>query len=883
MGLVLDAVKLSSTTPDSARHLLPGIFEFLLGVIKMDATLLLPELPLLLSLCSAALHAESSSQVAHAAASILQSTCDCCCSLYRFDSLIQAAAQVLTEYPVQRVHCGSDEWSNRIAACVSSNQDAEVVSKCICTLCDLIVRESTALPAASSLCMLLQAVVCRSSDIRSLCVIDACSSSLLSAIQCLFERGGKCFLKSLSSGRVSDGQQLCVAAAMQLLAQSVISRIGLHSLFPVRGCSILQPFVENQFPIDFSELSCFVSSSCDSTNVGGILSPLILASVAIQCAAASLADVLCRFPLGVPPPTQSVAFFATGSDLASSALSIASRIRNCKVAALSSGFRDASSSCELEQCVWQLIQAQLRSLCHFCSDSSLIHIWIEILSHVAGGCMSTHVQRLLCDPYFYDISSLRAAASKGVGHFVQQHRGTSKNWHSTCKTSDIIHVCSFLSALPSQYMDDGSMHSLIVLCLEIAAHHFSQTAASSSVRKKGKSNPVTTELPASLASLIYAAASLAHAFPSAVYLVAADGSLRDLFSSALVYFCADNQTSVSELSTACCCLLQRLSTAAVHTGDTVAQNKDLIDFFDFFIGNLISCNSLICSQFALSILQGVDCKSSSRYLPPSFRTLSPLSEKHLLMAWSQNRCSSHLLPFAQCLAIRRRLQVTDDSDALVATLPALLADCAESCAHQNCPSLQHATHVASFLAEYVQILPALQPQPRPAVLLTVFGIATVLEHHHPATGIQIINSMLSCSSHSTATTLLKATMSLLNPSRIPFDEMFASSCSRIFTALYCGPRWQQRMKTLEKSVEAVICLCGGAAVSCCTNGKFDCASVFMSSLSSVVSGSQSLAVPLHALRCALDCSLAVFQQLCAPADSDGCKESDLAATACSWM
>ena len=158
-----------------------------------------------------------------------------------------------------------------------------------------------------------------------------------------------------------------------------------------------------------------------------------------------------------------------------------------------------------------------------------------------------------------------------------------------------------------------------------------------------------------------------------------------------------------------------------------------------------------------------------------------------------------------------------------------------------------------------------------------------MEHDHPALGIRIINSMLSCGIHSTATTLLKASMSLLNPSRIPFDEAFASSCSRIFPAIYCGPRWQQRLRILEKSVEAVVCLCGGAAVSSCASGKFDAASVFMQSLSAVLAGSQSLAVPLPALRCALDCSVAVFQQLCAPAHAAVASHSNLALSACSWM
>jgi hypothetical protein len=181
------------------------------------------------------------------------------------------------------------------------------------------------------------------------------------------------------------------------------------------------------------------------------------------------------------------------------------------------------------------------------------------------------------------------------------------------------------------------------------------------------------------------------------------------------------------------------------------------------------------------------------------------------------------------------------------------------------------------------MFPSLEPEPRPAVLLTVFGIAAVLEHDHTGSGIRIINSILSCGIHSTAATFLKATMSLLNPSRIPLDEAFASSCSRIFSAIYSGPRRQQRLRTLEKSVDAVIHLCGGAAVSCCTSRKFDSASVFMTSLASVLTGSQSLAVPLSALRFALDCSLAVFQQLCAYAASDADASSVLAVSACSWM
>lgn len=890
MRLLLDSAKCSLSPLSSTHHLLPGVFQFLHGVMEMDVTLLLPELPWLLSICSAALHRESPSPVVSSAASILRSLCSCCSSLYRFQDLMQAACQILIDHPVQRVHSSSDEWSNCIASCIVSTRDAEVISKCIGTLCDRISNaDTTADVAAASLCMLLQTIVCGSADVRTSCVIDCCGAGLLSAVSSLFSRGGKNFVKSLSSGRVTEEKQLCVSSAMQLLAQSVIARVALHSLFPASGSSIIQPFVENPYPVDFSELSRFVSSCCSSTKVSGILPHVILASVAIQCAAASVADVLCRLPPGVEPPADSVDLFTKSSGLANSALSIASNIRNCTFTALSASICDASSSGELERSIWQLIQARLRSLCDFCSDSSLLHIWTEILCHVAGGCMSAHVQRLLCDPYFYDISSLRAAAMQALQLFLQQQRGTGKHSHVSCKPNEITLVCSFVSSLPSHYIDDRSVQALVMLCLELAGHHLKQVDAAVPDKKKGKSSRNAAAerppaaVPAPSAALVFAAASLAHARPSSVCLVAADRAFHDFFSSALAHLCADEATQSSELLSASCCLLQRLSSAALQHCDAPAPNKHLIDFLDFFIHLLISSSSSICSQFALSILQGVDSSATSPALPPSFRTLSPLSEKHLLSAWARNQSVAHLQQFAQCLAIRRRLQVSDGCDALVLQLPLFLAYCVETCSQQQRPSLEQATHIATFLAEYVQILPALEPQPRPAVLLAIFGVATVLEHDHPALGIRIINSMLSCGIHSTATTLLKASMSLLNPSRIPFDEAFASSCSRIFPAIYCGPRWQQRLRILEKSVEAVVCLCGGAAVSCCASSKFDAASVFMQSLSAVLAGSQSLAVPLPALRCALDCSVAVFQQLCAPAHAAVASHSNLALSACSWM
>jgi hypothetical protein len=522
----------------------------------------------------------------------------------------------------------------------------------------------------------------------------------------------------------------------------------------------------------------------------------------------------------------------------------------------------------------------------------LTHIWTEILSHVAGGGVSVHVQRLLCDPYFYDISSLRAAAHQAVQLFVLQQRGSSKTFAvDASKPSEISHVCLFISSLPSEYIDGSSVRALIFLCLDLAGHHFAQAGAAVPAKRKAKSNDIATAKQlstaesATSASLICAASSLAHASPFAIRHDQAYKAFHDFFSSALVHLAADEAPQSSDVTIACCSLLQRLSFAAVQQCEPSAPSNGLTNFFDSFIQLLTSSSSAICSKFALSILQGVDCNASSRALPPSFRTLSPLSEKHLLLAWSQGQSAAHLQQFAQCLAIRRRLQVSDGCDALVSSLPLLVGYCVEWCSQQQRPSLDHATHIAAFLAEYVQILPALEPQPRPAVLLTIFGIATVLEHDHAAVGIQIINSVLSSGIHSTATTLLKATMSLLNPSRLPFDEAFASSCSRMLTAIYCGPRWQQRLRTLEKSVDAVICLCGGAAVSCCAVRKFDCASVFMASLSSVLAGSQSLAVPLPALRCALQCSLAVFQQLCAPADSDAAAgtSSHLALSACSWM
>jgi hypothetical protein len=588
-----------------------------------------------------------------------------------------------------------------------------------------------------------------------------------------------------------------------------------------------------------------------------------------------------------------VSLFAKSSGLADSALAIASRIRNCKFKFLSQPFRDASKSGELERGVWQLIQSCLRSLCDFCSDSSLTHIWSEILSHVAGGHTSSHVQRLLCDPYFYDISSLRAASIPAVQLFVQQQMSSGKNWRDGSKPDEISHVCSFISSLPPNYIDNCSVNALIGLCIDLSGHHFAPSdAAAVTGKRKGKSGQVATASSsscaasaASAASLICSAASLAHAYPSSARLCAANRAFHEFFSSALTYLCADQSAQCSELLVACCCLLQRLSSAAVQQCDVPGAYKDITSFFDFFIDLLNSSNSSICSKLALSILQGIDCSAASNVLPPSFHSLSSLSERHLLMSWSQSHSATLLQQFAQCLAIRRRLQVSDRSDALIAALPLFLAYCVETCSQQQRPSLDHATHVVNFLAEYVQIFPALEPQPRSAILLTIFGIATVLEHDHPSLGVQIISSMLSCGAHSTSTTLLKATMSLLNPSRIPFDEEFASSCSRIFPVIYCGPRWQQRLRTLERSVDAVICLCGGAAVSCCSSRKFDSAVTFMTSLSSVLAGSQSLAVPLSALRCALDCSLAVFQQLCAPVqlqDDDG-KHSNLALASCSWM
>lgn len=891
MGLVLAAAKLSVSSLDSTREFLPGIFEFLQGVMEMDVTLLLPQLTWLLSMCSAALHQESHSSVATSAASTLRAICACCSSLYRFDDLLQSACQILVDHPVQRVHAGSDEWSSCIAVCIISSRDADVISRSIGSLCDHISSETTAHAAATSLCILLQNIICGSADIRASCVIDCCSASLLSAVRSLFARGGKHFVKSISNGRASEEEQLCVASAMQLLAQSVIVRVGLHSLFPAGGSSILQPFIENPYPIDFSELSRFVSSACIPAQVGRVLSHIIFASVAIQCAAASVADVLCRLPPGVAPPPESVSLFAKSAGLANSALSIASNIRSCKFAALSQQIRDASTSGELERSVWQLIQSRLRSLCDFCSDSALTHIWTEILSHVAGGCMSAHVQRLLCDPYFYDIPSLRAASIEAVMLFVQQQRGKNKKgWGDSCKPTEITHVCSFISSLPSDYIDGSSARALIVLCLELVGQHF---VADTAALAKKKSSRISVPqhslaaLPATSSALILAAASLAHACPSAVCLGVADRPFHEFFSSALEHLGADQvqNTQSSEFLIACSCLLQRLSFAAVHQCDSLAPNNGLTDFFEFFIQLLMSSSSSVCSKFALSILQGVDGSATSRALPPSFRALSPLSEKHLLLAWSHQQSAALLQQFAQCLATRRRLHVTDGCDALVSSLPLFLAHCVEACSQQQRPSLDQATQIAAFLAEYVLILPALEPQPRPAVLLTIFGIATVLEHHHPALGIQIINSMLLSGIHSTATTLLKATMSLLNPCRVPFDEAFASSCSRIFPAIYCGPRWQQRLRTLEKSVDAVISLCGGAAVSCCAHSQYESASVFMASLSSVLSGSQSLAVPLSALRCALDCSLSVFQRLCAPSSSGTVTgpSSDLALSACSWM
>ena len=898
MGLVLATARQRMSPLDRTREFLPGIFEFLQGVIAMDVTLLLAELPWLLSVCSAALHQESPSAVSAAAASTLQSICACCVSLYRFENLMQASCQILIDHPVQRLHSANDEWCSCIAACISSTRDEEVISKSIGVLCELISTETTPDIAATSLCMFLQRVVCGSANVRTSCVIDQCSSSLLSAVQSLFARGGKNFVRSLSSGLASDERQLCVASAMQLLAQSVTARVGLHSLFPAGGSSTLKPFVENPYPVDFSELSKFVSASCDPTltKASGILPHVIFASVAIQCAAALVADVLCRLPPAVAPPTEAVSLFAKSSGLANSALSIASHIRNCKFKTLSQHIRDASTSGELERGVWQLIQDCLRSLCDFCSDSSLTHIWTEIFSHVAGGCMSAHVQRLLCDPYFYDISSLRAASILAVQLFVQHQRssGNGRNMHDDVKPDEISHVCSFISSLPSNYIDDCSVHALISLSLELAGHHFGQTEATAvPAKKKGKSSQVSaasklsfSAVPASATSLICAAASLAHACPSSICLGAANRTFHDFFSLALTYLGTDNVPQSSEILIACCCLLQRLSSAAVQQRDSPGPDKDLTDFFDFFIDLLNSSSSLICSKFALSILQGVDCHATSRSLPPCFHSLSPLSEKHLLLAWSQNKSVGHLQQFAQCLAIRRRLQISDGSEALISSLPQFLAYCAETCSLQQRPAFDHAAHVANFLSEYVQILPALQPQPCSAVLLTIYGIATILEHDHPASGVQIISSMLSCGVHSTSTTLLKATLSLLNPSRIPFDEEFASSCSRIFPVIYCGPRWQQRLRTLEKSVDAVICLCGGAAVSCCASRNFESACTFMTSLSAVLAGSQSLAVPISAIRCALDCSLAVFQQLCAPAHSDAAGEKqskNLALSAFSWM
>jgi hypothetical protein len=894
MGLVLAAAKQRMSDLDRSRDFFPGVFEFLQGVIEMDVTLLLAELPWLLLLCSAALHQESPLPVASGASSILRSMCSCCSSLYRFDELMQASCRILIDHPVQRLHSVNDDWSNCIAACMASTRDEEVISKSICSLCDLIATQSTPDAAATSLCMFLQRIVCESNNIRTSCLIDDCSSNILAAVKALFARGGKTFVKSLSSGLATDEQQLCVSSAMQLLAHSVTARVGLHSLFPAGGSNVLLPFIENPFSVDFSDLSRFVSASCNPAKSSGIISHLIFASVAIQCAAASVADVLCRLPPGVAPPTESVTLFAKSSGLANSALSIASHIRNCKFRTLHEHFRDASVNGELERGVWQLIQDCLRSLCDFCSDSSLTHIWTEILSHVSGGHISTHVQRLLCDPYFYDISSLRAASIIAVQQFVQQQRSSGKNWPDDCKPDEISHVCSFISSLPPDYIDDSSVHALIVLCLDLASHYFVPfNFAAATGKKKSKSNQAATASMhmcssvsgESSASLICAAASLAHACPASARFGAANRTFHDFFSSALTFICSDQSLQSSELVVACCCLLQRLSSAAVHHCNLSGPNKDITLFFDFFIDLLNASSSSICSKFALSILQGVDCNTTSDALPPSFHALAPLSERHLLVAWSQNQSVTYLRQIAQCLAIRRRLQVSHGSDSLISSLPLFLAYCVETCSQQQRPSVDHASNVAIFLAEYVQILPALEPQPCSAILLAIFGIATVLENDHPSLGVQIISSMLSCGIHSTSTTLLKAAMSLLNPSRIPFDEEFASSCSRIFPVIYCGPRWQQRLRTLEKSVDAVICLCGGAAVSCCSSRKFDCASTFMTSLSSVLAGTQSLAVPLSALRCALDCSLAVFQQLCAPAqsDSNSSYQSNLSLSSCSWM